>query len=75
MNKIAKKLLKKNPKLAKALDKCKAKEQYKTRAGLLDSAILARIGQAEGTFIKKHKLVWAIINAYNGTGEGDELDY
>lgn len=75
MTTIAQRLLDKNPEITEALDNASAKGQYKAIEPLITSKLCAKIGHAEGKYIKAYDLIWAIINVYNGEETGTELDY
>lgn len=75
MQNIAQRLLEKNQALVTALETAEPKAQYKAVEPLISGALLAKIGKAEGTYIKKHTLIWAIIDCFNGEEAEDELDY
>ena len=75
MTNIANRLLEKNSALGAALEAADVKQQYKAVEPFITGALLAKIGKAEGKYIKRHTLIWAIIDSYNGTAEGEELDY
>lgn len=76
MNKIAQRLMDKNPAITEALDNAPAKGQYKAVEPFITSRLCAKIGQAEGKYIKAQSLIWAIINVYHGEDEEtQELDY
>lgn len=75
MNKIAQRLMDKNPAIVAALDAAPAKGQYKAVEPYITSRLCAKIGQVEGTYIKQQSLIWAIINVHNGEDESIELDY
>ena len=74
MQSIAQRLLDKNLSLKEALEKADPKGQYKAIEPYLTSTLLAKIGKAEGTYIKKQELIWAIIDCFNGEAS-EELDY
>ena len=75
MNKIAQRLMDKNPTIVAALDAAPAKGQYKAVEPFITSRLCAKIGQAEGQYIKAQTLIWAIINVYHGEESDIELDY
>lgn len=75
MTKIAQRLLDKNPSITEALDNAPANKQFKAVEPLITSKLCAKIGHAEGKYIKSYDLIWAIINVYNGEETGTELDY
>lgn len=75
MNKIAQRLMDKNPTIVAALDAAPTKGQYKAVEPFITSRLCAKIGQAEGTYIKAQALIWAIINVYHGEESDIELDY
>ncbi len=75
MTNIATRLLEKNPGLVQALEAASPTGQYKAVEPYLTQALLAKIGKAEGKFIQRKALVWAIIDIYNGDETGEELDY
>lgn len=75
MNKIAQRLMDKNPAIEAALDAASAKGQYKAVEPFVTSRLCAKIGQVEGQYIKAQTLIWAIINVYNGEDDSIELDY
>ena len=63
MTKIAKKLLKKNPDLAKL---AKSPKAYKAIEAGLDGALMKAVGEKVGHFVKKHDFIWCLINVANG---------
>ena len=71
MQKIAKKLIKKNPQLATIVQD--NDKSYKLLEEHISTRLVAKIGRAEGTFIKRNALIWAIIDEVKG--ESEELDY
>lgn len=71
---IAGNLMAKNTKLVEALQEAPAKGQYKAIEPFITGQLLAKIGKAEGCYVKKQDLIWAIINVHNGDG-AEELDY
>lgn len=74
MTNIAQRLMDKNPNIVAALEAAPAKGQYKAIEPYITQKLCAKIGQAEGQYIKANTLIWAIINTHNGE-EDIELDY
>ena len=74
MEHIAQRLLEKNEALHKAITEANTSKQYKAIEPFITGRLLAKIGKAEGSFIKKRDLIWAIIDEFNGEGT-EELDY
>jgi len=73
MQKIAQKLIEKNPELVEiATNNTKS---YKLLEAKVTTRLVAAIGRKEGKFIKRNELIWAIIDTAQGNDSGEELDY
>ena len=70
--KIAKTLVKKNPELRAIV--LENEKSYKLLEARVTTRLVTQIGQREGTFVPRNRLIWAIIDEVKGTSE-EELKY
>ena len=73
LSKIAQRLLKSNKELKAIV--LENEKSYKLLEAKITPRLLATIGKAEGVFIKRNELIWAIIDEASGTSKGGELKY
>ena len=73
LSKIAQRLLKSNKELKAIV--LENEKSYKLLEAKITPRLLATIGKAEGVFIKRNELIWAIIDEASGASKGGELKY
>ena len=69
---IAKAIMSKNPELVDIVKQFPS-SSYKALEPRITARFVAKVGTAEGQYLKRNELIWACINACSD--EEDELDY
>lgn len=70
---IARRIVAKNQGLVSVVENNKG-TSYKALEPRITARFVAKIGRAEGQYLKRNELIWAIINAVEDDDE-DDLDY